>query len=225
MGAPPVSRARANRTARWVLVIVATLLVALAVPAVVWLSHTGPLPSTAALHCTDVDPFRCHDSATKAAAAVRPGANNGLAPLMAVGRSGFEIVEIGVRQGSLPRTACDVGPCPPAIAHLLEQISYVDIVTVHYQDGRLPPPQTTGSVEVRVTRYRDGREELGLSSRGAGSELTETPTRRMAVRNLRSTILATWAVIQDQDRCRRVVHLKGGFPHRLYEPRPAICST
>jgi hypothetical protein len=155
------SRAPATRTARWVLVIVAALLVALAVPAVVWLSHTGPLPSTAALHCADVDPFRCHDSATKAAAAVRPGASIGLAPLTAVGKSGFEIVEIGVRQGSLPRTACDIGPCPPAIAHLLEQISYVDIVTVHYQDGRLPPPETTGSVEVQVTRYGDGREVAG----------------------------------------------------------------
>jgi hypothetical protein len=111
--------------------MVAALLLALAIPAVVWLSHTGPLPSTAAVRCTNVDPFRCHDSAAKAAAAVRPGANNGLAPLT-TGKSGFEIVGIDVRQGSLPRTACDMGPCPPAVAHLLEQIAYVDIVTLHY---------------------------------------------------------------------------------------------
>jgi hypothetical protein len=140
--------------------MVAALLLALAIPAVVWLSHTGPLPSTAAVRCTNVDPFRCHDSAAKAAAAVRPGANNGLAPLT-TGKSGFEIVGIDVRQGSLPRTACDMGPCPPAVAHLLEQIAYVDIVALHYQYGRLPARPTTGSVEVQVTRYRDGREELG----------------------------------------------------------------
>jgi hypothetical protein len=149
----------ATRTARWVLVIVAALLVALAIPAVVWLSHTGPLPSSAALRCTNVDPFRCHDSAAKAAAAVRPGANNGLASLT-TGKS--EIVGIDVRQGSLPRSACDMGHCPPAVAHLLEQIAYVDIVTLHYQYGRLPPAYpTTGFVEVQVTRYRDGREDIG----------------------------------------------------------------
>jgi hypothetical protein len=158
-----VARLRSTGTARWVLVIVAALLVALAVPAVVWLSHTGPLPSTAALHCTDVDPFRCHDSANKAAAAVQPGANNGIAPLAAIGKSGFEIVELDVRQGSLPRTACDVGPCPPAIRHLLDEIAYIDIVTMHYEYGRLPASETTGSasVEVQITRYRDGREVVG----------------------------------------------------------------
>jgi hypothetical protein len=158
-----VARVRSTRTARWVLVMVAALLVVLAVPAIVWLSHTGPLPSTAALHCTDVDPFRCHDSANKAVAAVQPGANNGIAPLAAVGKSGFEIVELAVRQGSLPRTACDVGPCPPAIRHLLDEIAYVDIVTVHYQYGRLPPSITTGSgsVEVQIIRYRDGRAVVG----------------------------------------------------------------
>jgi hypothetical protein len=142
------------------LVIVAALLVALAIPAVVWLSHTGPLPSSAALRCTNVDPFRCHDSAAKAAAAVRPGANNGLASLT-TGKSGFEIVGIDVRQGSLPRTACDMGPCPPAVAHLLEQIASVDIVTLHYQYRRPPAVPTTGLVEVQVTRYRDGRGVVG----------------------------------------------------------------
>jgi hypothetical protein len=54
-----------------------------------------------------------------------------------------------------------MGPCPPAVAHLLEQIAYVDIVALHYQYGRLPARPTTGSVEVQVTRYRDGREVLG----------------------------------------------------------------
>jgi hypothetical protein len=154
------ARGSATRTARWVLVIIAALLVALAIPAVVWLSHTGPLPSSAALHCTNVDPFRCHDSAARAAAAVQPGANNGLAPLT-TGKSNVEIVGIDVRQGSLRRSACDSGHCPPAVAHLLEQIAYVDIVTLHYQYGRLPARPTTGSAEVQVTRYRDGREELG----------------------------------------------------------------
>lgn len=155
------ARARATRTARWVLVIVATLSVALAVPAVVWLSHTGPLPSTAALHCTDIDPFRCHDSAATAAAALRPGADNALAALT-TGNSGFEIVQIDVRQGSVPRSACDMHPCPPTIRYLLEQIAHVDIVTLHYQYGRLPPAYpTTGFVEIQVTRYRDGREVAG----------------------------------------------------------------
>jgi hypothetical protein len=80
-------------------------------------------------HLVTVVPLRW--SGAKAAAAVRPGANNGLSPLT-TGKSGFEIVGIDVRQGSLPRTACDMGPCPPAVAHLLEQIEYVDIVTLHY---------------------------------------------------------------------------------------------
>jgi hypothetical protein len=109
-------------------------------------------------HLVTVVPLRW--SGAKAAAAVRPGANNGLSPLT-TGKSGFEIVGIDVRQGSLPRTACDMGPCPPAVAHLLEQIAYVDIVALHYQYGRLPARPTTGSVEVQVTRYRDGREVLG----------------------------------------------------------------
>jgi hypothetical protein len=158
-----VARLRSTRTARWVLVIVAALLVALAVPAVVWLSHTGPLPSTAALHCTNVDPFRCHDSANKAAAAVQPGANNGIAPFAALGKSGFEIVELDVRPDLSYLHFCDSKFCPPTVVNALSEIAYIDFITVHYQYGSLPTRIATGagSVEVQVTRYRDGREVVG----------------------------------------------------------------
>jgi hypothetical protein len=91
-----------------------------------WANHLDAGSSTA-LHCIDVDPFRCHDSADKGVAALRDA-------LPSVRHRGLDrVIEVAVQsdEGFLHR--CDgYQECPPAVIEYFAHVSYVDVVTIHH---------------------------------------------------------------------------------------------
>jgi hypothetical protein len=156
------ARARKRRAGTVIRVVFVAALAALALPATIWLGHTGPLPSSAALRCTDVDPFRCHDSAAKSVAALRSAAGKGFGPLITqLAKSGFTTGEIDVRADFSYLHFCDTKSCPAQAVRFLSTIAGVDIVTIHYASKRPLGRAMTGWVELQVTRYRNGLTAVG----------------------------------------------------------------
>jgi hypothetical protein len=150
------ARVRERRAGTVIRVVFVAALAAFALPATIWLGHAGPLPSSAALHCADVDPFRCHDSAARAAGAMRSARGGGLTPLLRqLNSADIVITEMDVLK-TVPQSACAKElPCPPAVANRLHQIGSIDLVTVHFEFDA-SRGAALGTVHVWVIHFTDG---------------------------------------------------------------------
>jgi hypothetical protein len=111
----------------WVVVLAVAMLPALAVLAYVWLTHVDPYPSSAALRCNDIDPFRCHDSADRGIAALQDA-------LPSVRHRGLDrVIEVAVQSDEAFLHRCDgYQECPPMVIEYFARVSFIDAVTIHH---------------------------------------------------------------------------------------------
>jgi hypothetical protein len=113
-----------------------------------WANHLELLPSSIPLACEGVDPFRCHDGASRALAAVGWGSTAGK------GHLPREVAGIHV-EGMDPLAFCRDHPCPLAAVSHWEGVSHWERVTVRYRvlTGFMP------NDVVDVMTYRDGHRD------------------------------------------------------------------
>jgi hypothetical protein len=123
--------------------------IAAAASGYLWSNHLDAWSSTA-LHCMDVDPFRCHDSADKAVTELRD-------ILPSVRHRGLDrVIEVAVQNDEAALLGCDGHPgCPPSASEYLARVSYLDVVTIHH--GILFD-------EVRVARCKNGDYRVMVSN-------------------------------------------------------------
>jgi hypothetical protein len=132
------------RTPRWMLLVIAILLVLAAAVAYAWLTEAAGLPAGSHLHCARVDPFRCHDAAVTAVGAVSDVAN------LPVDVRGLSVGDIDVVGDPQPVPYCN-GRCPTA-AEQLRGVTGTDLVTVDYLRGG----KVAVAYQVRVVQFTDG---------------------------------------------------------------------
>ena len=116
-----------------------------------WANHLEVLPSSLPLTCEGVDPFRCHDGASRALAAVGWGSTTRKGSLPR------ELAGIHV-EGMDPTAFCRDHPCPLAAVSHWEGVSHWERVTVRYRflSGFV------GSDVVDVITYRGGTHDAVL---------------------------------------------------------------
>jgi hypothetical protein len=131
-------------------VLAVAMLPALAVLAYAWLTHVDPYPSSAALRCNDVDPFRCHDSAERGIAALRDA-------LPSVRHRGLDrVIEVAVQSDEAFLHRCDgYQECPPMVIEYFARVSFIEAVTVHH--GILFD-------EIQVARCKNGDYRVMVSN-------------------------------------------------------------
>jgi hypothetical protein len=110
-----------------------------------WANHLEVLPSSLPLACEGVDPFRCHDDASRALAALFAEAPHVRSSLP------MEIRGATVAHTD-PLDYCRHRHCPYVIVERLERISHQAEVTVRYREV-----QSDAAVDtIVISAYRDG---------------------------------------------------------------------